>query len=155
MLGFIERAKAAGATVATGGRVSEERGGLFVEPTIVTDIAVDAEIARSEVFGPVLAVLSFTAEDEAIRIANSTDFGLGAGVWTIHLGRAHRVAHRLRAGTVWVNSYRLVAANVPFGGHGASGFGRENGRDAVREFTETKAVWIELEGLTRDPFTLG
>lgn len=155
VMGFIDRAVAAGATVASGGRVDEERGGLFVQPTILTDVAVDAEIARSEVFGPVLAVFSFTEDDEAVRIANGTEFGLGAGVWTSHVGRAHRVAHRLRAGTVWVNAYRLVAPNVPFGGHGASGFGRENGRDAVREFTETKAIWVELEGQTRDPFTLG
>jgi aldehyde dehydrogenase (NAD+) len=155
VLGFIERAVAEGATVATGGAQPSELGGLFVEPTILVDVKPGAEIARCEVFGPVLAVFDFEDEDEAIAIANNTEFGLGGGVWTSHVGRAHRVAHRLHAGTVWVNSYRVVAPNVPFGGSGASGFGRENGRDAVREFTHTKAIWVELEGQTRDPFTLG
>jgi aldehyde dehydrogenase (NAD+) len=155
VLGFIDRAVAEGATVATGGAQPAELGGLFVEPTILVDVKPDAEIARNEVFGPVLAVFDFEEEEEAIRIANDTDFGLGGGVWTAHVGRAHRVAHKMRSGTVWVNSYRVVAPNVPFGGSGLSGWGRENGRDAVHEFTNTKAIWVELEGQTRDPFTLG
>lgn len=155
VMGFIERAVAAGAKVASGGRVSDRHGELFVEPTVLTHVAADAEVAQEEVFGPVLAALTFTDEEEAVAIANNTEFGLGAGVWTSKLGRAHRVAHSLRAGTVWVNAYRMVAPNVPFGGQGASGFGRENGRDAIREFTKTKAVWVDLEGRTRDPFTLG
>lgn len=155
VLGFIDRAKAAGASVVVGGGQSPELGGLFVEPTILADVATDAEIAQSEVFGPVLVVLDFTSEDEAVTIANSTQFSLGAGLWTSDVGRAHRVAARLRAGSVWVNSYRIVAPNVPFGGSGASGWGRENGRHAVDEFTHTKAVWIETTGELRDPFVLG
>ena len=153
--GFVDRAVAEGATVVTGGRRSAERGGLFFEPTVLANIKADAELARQEVFGPVLAVFDFSDESEAVAIANDTEFGLGAGVWTSNIGRGHRIAHRLHAGTVWVNCYRVVGANVPFGGSGASGWGRENGHDAVHEFTRTKAVWVELEGHTRDPFTLG
>lgn len=155
VLGFIDRAVADGAEVVTGGRLSPELGGLFVEPTVLANVRPDAEIARDEIFGPVLVVMTFSSEDEAIRLANSTEYALGAGVWTRSVGRAHRVAHRLRAGTVWVNAYRVLGPNVPFGGTGASGWGRENGIDAVREYTATKSVWVELEGATRDPFRLG
>jgi (Z)-2-((N-methylformamido)methylene)-5-hydroxybutyrolactone dehydrogenase len=153
--GFVERAVADGATVLTGGRPDPDLGGLFYRPTVLTDVRPDMEVAREEIFGPVLSVLTFDTEEEAVAIANSTRYGLGAGVWTDDLRRAHRVAHDLRAGNVWVNAYRVVAPNVPFGGTGASGWGRESGLDAVREYTETKAVWIELSGATRDPFTLG
>jgi aldehyde dehydrogenase (NAD+) len=152
--GFVARALAAGAQAVTGGAPSA-RGGLFVDPTILVGVGSEMEIAREEVFGPVLAVLSFEGEDEAVALANDTRYGLAAGVWTKDVHRAHRVAHRLRAGSVWVNAYRAVAPNVPFGGFGASGWGRENGLDAVHEYTETKAVWVELSGATRDPFTLG
>jgi aldehyde dehydrogenase (NAD+) len=155
VVGFVERAVAAGARVATGGGPSAEHGGLFYQPTIVTDVASDMEIAQQEIFGPVLAVLTFSTEQEAIDIANSTAFGLAAGIWTNDLRRAHRVAHAVRAGNVWVNCYRMVAPNVPFGGSGASGWGRESGIDAVREYTQTKAIWVELAGRTRDPFVLG
>jgi (Z)-2-((N-methylformamido)methylene)-5-hydroxybutyrolactone dehydrogenase len=154
VLGFIDRARQDGAEVVVGGGV-DERGGLFVQPTILTAVTPDMEIAREEVFGPVLAVTRFETEDEAVALANGTPYGLAAGVWTEDVRRAHRVAHRLRAGNVWVNSYRVVAPNVPFGGFGASGFGRESGQEAVHEYTETKAIWVELEGLTRDPFKLG
>jgi (Z)-2-((N-methylformamido)methylene)-5-hydroxybutyrolactone dehydrogenase len=112
-------------------------------------------LAGDEVFGPVLAVDVFDDENEAIEKANSTPFGLAAGVWTIDVRRAHRVASRLRAGTVWLNSYRVVAPQVPFGGVGDSGWGRESGTEAMHSFTETKAVWVELEGKTRDPFRMG
>jgi (Z)-2-((N-methylformamido)methylene)-5-hydroxybutyrolactone dehydrogenase len=153
--GFVDRAKSDGATVLTGGQIDTALGGLFYQPTIVTDVRPEMEIAQREIFGPVLAAISFDDEEEAIAIANGTDFSLAAGVWTTDLRRAHRVAHRLRAGNVWVNSYRVVAPNVPFGGSGASGWGRESGIDSVKEYTVTKAVWIELGGEIRDPFRLG
>jgi acyl-CoA reductase-like NAD-dependent aldehyde dehydrogenase len=153
--GFVDRAKSDGATVLTGGQIDTALGGLFYQPTIMTDVRPEMEIAQREIFGPVLAAISFDDEEEAIAIANGTDFSLAAGVWTTDLRRAHRVAHRLRAGNVWVNSYRVVAPNVPFGGSGASGWGRESGIGSVKEYTVTKAVWIELGGEIRDPFRLG
>jgi acyl-CoA reductase-like NAD-dependent aldehyde dehydrogenase len=150
----IDRARADGATVLTGAD-DGGRGGLFLAPTILDGVTADMALAGDEVFGPVLAVDVFDDENEAIEKANSTPFGLAAGVWTIDVRRAHRVASRLRAGTVWLNSYRVVAPQVPFGGVGDSGWGRESGTEAMHSFTETKAVWVELEGKTRDPFRMG
>ena len=129
--------------------------GFFVEPTIFGDVSNGMGIARDEVFGPVLAALRFADEDEAIALANATEFGLAAGVWTRDVQRAHRMARALRAGTVWVNAYRAVGPMAPFGGYKSSGMGRENGLQAVAEYTELKTVWIELTGATRDPFQLG
>jgi aldehyde dehydrogenase (NAD+) len=115
----------------------------------------DMSIAREEVFGPVLSVMSFSDDEGAVRAANDTPFGLAAGVWTSDVRRAHRVAQAIRAGTVWINAYRAVGPMAPFGGYKSSGIGRENGLQAVAEYTELKTVWIELTGATRDPFQLG
>ena len=102
-----------------------------------------------------LSVIPFEDEEELVRQANDTHFGLAAGIWTRDIQRAHRVAHALKAGTVWINSYRTVSFNAPFGGYKMSGLGRENGVESIREYTQVKSVWVELSGQTREPFSLG
>ncbi|HTX07832.1 MAG TPA: aldehyde dehydrogenase [Solirubrobacteraceae bacterium] len=158
VLGSIAAAQDEGARLVTGGIRPSAPGlaqGLFVAPTLFADVDNSMRIAREEVFGPVAAAIRFREEEEAVRLANDTAFGLAAGIWTKDVQRAHRVARAIRAGTIWINAYRAVGPMAPFGGFKASGYGRENGLEALHEYTEVKTVWVELSGASRDPFKLG
>ena len=154
ILSYIEIAKSEGARLVLGGKRAECGRGWFVEPTIFTDVNAKMRIAQEEVFGPVLAVIPFDTDDDAVDIANSTIYGLAAGVWTSSIRRAITVSDRLEAGTVWVNTYRAVSYLSPFGGYKRSGIGRESGIDAVREYLQTKSIWIDTSDETPDPFVL-
>ena len=154
---MVEAARAEGARVVSGGARSalpDFPEGLFYDPTIVDGVDNDAMIAQDEVFGPVLTVIPFADEDEAVAIANDTRFGLAAGVWTRDVKRAHRMARRVQAGTVWLNTYRAITFNSPFGGYKSSGFGRVNGAEAIDAYLQTKSVWCELSEDVQDPFVL-
>jgi aldehyde dehydrogenase (NAD+) len=150
----VEDALAAGAELVIGGG-DRGLGGLFFEPTILQVKSNKATICQEEVFGPVLAALTFESESEAIEIANDSRFGLAAGVWTRDVQQAFRMSRALRVGTVWINAYRTLNQTMPFGGVKHSGLGRENGVEALSAFLVDKAVWVELSGSTRDPFVLG
>ena len=157
VLDYIEIAKQEGATCVLGGGPYTgpgAKGSQFVEPTIFTDVRNDMRIAQEEVFGPVLSVIPFDDEAEAVSIANDVKFGLAAGVWTKDMGRALRMSERLRAGTVWVNTYRAVSYTSPFGGYKRSGIGRENGIDAIKEYLQVKSVWIATESSVANPFII-
>jgi acyl-CoA reductase-like NAD-dependent aldehyde dehydrogenase len=118
--------------------------GYYYLPTIFTEASNQMRIARDEIFGPVLTVIPFSSEEEAIQLANDTDYGLASGIHTLNLKRAHRVARALRAGTVWVNTYNMFDATTPFGGYKSSGFGREGGPEVMENYTQYKSVWIDL-----------
>jgi len=155
VLRWIDTARGEGARLLCGGGPPDDpalAGGLFVLPTIFGDVRNDMQIAREEVFGPVLCLLRFDTEDQAVAIANDTRFGLAAGVWSRDVARVHRTVPRLRAGTVWVNTYRRTHYSMPFGGMKESGLGRENGLEAIYEYTETQAVWIDSGPGMADPF---
>lgn len=144
---MIDAAVAAGARLLTGGKrpsgLPDEAHGYFIAPTVLVDVTPDMEIAQQEVFGPVLVAMAFDTENEAIQLANETRFGLAGAVWSQDVARAHRVAGQLRAGTVWINSYKAISVMSPFGGFGDSGFGRSSGLDGLREYTVPQSVWVE------------
>ncbi|MAS04976.1 MAG: carnitine dehydratase [Ahrensia sp.] len=153
----IEGAKSAGAKLMTGGARAtgpELDCGLFIQPTIFADVHNDMEVARTEIFGPVLAVLPFETEEEAIAIANDSQYGLASGIWTSDISRAMRMVPQMKSGVVWVNTYRMVAAQAPFGGVKDSGYGRERGEAGILEFTTIKNVMIDFSGEPRDPFAI-
>ena len=146
VLGYIEAGKKEGAKLIAGGnRVSVDGGkGFFIEPTIFSDVNNEMQIAQEEIFGPVLATLSFDDIDQVIAQANSNPYGLASAVWTRDVKKAHLVSRQLRAGTVWINTYGLMDAALPFGGYKSSGFGRELGMNAIEHYTEVKTVWMNL-----------
>ena len=157
ILGYVEVAKGEGAHLALGGRPADRPecgSGWFIEPTIFTGVDNRMRIAQEEVFGPVLSVIPFDDEDDAIAIANDSPYGLAAGVWTSSIKRAIRASERLEAGTVWVNTYRAVSYMSPFGGYKRSGLGRENGQEAIWDYLQTKSVWISTASEVPNPFVL-
>ena len=157
ILKYIDIAKGEGANPALGGvraTRSECGDGWFVEPTIFTGVNNSMRIAQEEVFGPVLAVIPFKDEDDAVAIGNDVVYGLAAGVWTQNMRRAFAMAERLQAGTVWVNTYRAVSYLSPFGGYKRSGIGRESGQEMIKEYLQTKSVWISTATEVPNPFIL-
>jgi len=157
VLSYIDVAKNEGAKLRLGGgpATRPECGkGWFVEPTVFTGVDNRMRIAQEEVFGPVLSIIPFKDEDDALRIANDVRFGLGAGVWTRAIGRAIRMSERIQSGTVWVNTYRAVSYMSPFGGYKDSGVGRENGAQAIYEYLQLKSVWINTGAATGNPFVM-
>jgi aldehyde dehydrogenase (NAD+) len=157
VLEYIRIASAEGAVCRLGGgpaRRPECGAGWFVEPTVFTGVRPDMRVANEEIFGPVLSIIPFEDEDEAVQIANGTIYGLAAGVWTTNIRRAIVMSEKLEAGTVWVNTYRAISYMSPFGGFKRSGLGRESGIDAIREYLQTKSVWIDISGNAPNPFVI-
>jgi aldehyde dehydrogenase (NAD+) len=142
VLSYFSVAREEGLKCVAGG-VRLDREGYFVAPTVYRDVPPESRVAREEIFGPVAVLIRFEGEDEAVKIANGTRYGLAAGVWTKDLGRAHRILHRIRAGTIWVNNYRVIGHTLPFGGYAQSGIGREMGVAALDPYSEVKSVWID------------
>ncbi|GAA3239548.1 aldehyde dehydrogenase DhaS [Pseudonocardia petroleophila] len=145
--GYLRSGAEQGATLVCGGQRPEGdlATGNFLTPAIFSDVRDDMRISREEIFGPVLSVLPFDDEAEVVRRANDSEFGLAAGLWTSDVTRAHRVAHQLQAGTVWINQYNMLDPAAPFGGYKASGYGRDLGEESLLGFTQTKSVWVSLD----------
>jgi aldehyde dehydrogenase (NAD+) len=147
VLSYVEVAKQEGGRILTGGTAPDNpelKAGCYIQPTIVEALP-EHRVCQEEVFGPFVTVTRFKDEEEALRIANSTTYGLGAGVWTSNLARAHIFARDMRSGMTWVNSYKRVHPGSPFGGVGESGYGREMGFFAMHEYTEAHSIWINVD----------
>jgi aldehyde dehydrogenase (NAD+) len=153
---YVDLGVSEGATVLTGGgRPDTGLGGYFFEPTVLTDVDNSMRVVREEIFGPVAAIMPFETEDEVLALANDTSYGLAAGIWTTNLSRAHRMASRLEAGTIWVNTYRTMSPQSPREGFKTSGVGVEHGIESIREYTRVKSVWINTdESPLADPFIM-
>jgi aldehyde dehydrogenase (NAD+) len=152
---LVKEALADGASLLTGGQRVESPtspGGYFFEPTVLGAVQTGNRILHTEAFGPILAVVPFDDEEEAVRLANASEFGLGAGIWTSDVKRAHRVASRLQVGTVWVNMYRTLGFNSPVTGRKQSGLGVQNGQEAILQYLQTKSVWCEIGDGVSDQF---
>jgi aldehyde dehydrogenase (NAD+) len=144
VVGYLDLSRAEGARTTAGGSRIDRRG-YFVAPTVLTDVTDDMRVAREEIFGPVACVLPFDTVDEVVERSNDTPYGLAGGVWTRDIGKAHRLAREIDAGTIWVNSMLLMDPAVPFGGHKMSGYGLEMGRASLEEYLTTKSVWINTD----------
>jgi len=145
VLSYIQKGKDEGAALVAGGNAVRPNGkGYYVEATVFDQVQPEMTIAREEIFGPVLAVLSFDSFETGVQLANRSMYGLAAGIWTKDIQKATRAARAIRAGTVWVNSYNFYDSGAPFGGFKASGFGRDLGRDALDGYLETKTVWVAM-----------
>jgi (Z)-2-((N-methylformamido)methylene)-5-hydroxybutyrolactone dehydrogenase len=154
--GYVELGVREGATVLTGGKASDGGlGGYFYEPTVLTDVDNSMRVVREEIFGPVAAVMPFETEDEVARLANDTEYGLAAGIWTTNLSRAHRFAALLEAGTIWINTYRAMSPMSPRQGFKNSGVGVEHGQETIKEYTRLKSIWVNTsEEPVADPFIM-
>ncbi len=144
VMGYIEAGRKAGATVAVGGDAPASDGGYYVNPTVLVDVAPDMSVVREEIFGPVLVAQRFDDLDQVAREANDSEYGLGASVWTRDIATMHKMAAKIRSGTVWGNCHAMIDPVLPFGGYKQSGLGREMGRAGVEVYTELKTVIISL-----------
>ena len=154
VIGYIEQARNEGAECVLGGKAVKPEGtsGWFIEPTVFRNVSPEMHIFREELFGPVLAVVPFEDEEEAVRLANDTVYGLAAGIWTGDTTRAIRIAERIQAGTIYVNNYFNSATQSPVGGYKQSGYGRENGIEGMLSFMQTKSVWLGTQSGIPNPF---
>jgi acyl-CoA reductase-like NAD-dependent aldehyde dehydrogenase len=147
VLGYVEDAREDGGEILTGGAAPDDAtlgAGYYLRPTVVR-ADPSSRVCREEVFGPFVTIATFRSDEEAIRIANDVEYGLGGGLWTRDLSRAHLLARQIRSGMVWINSYKRVNPGSPFGGTGLSGYGREMGFEAIREYTEPKSIWVNVD----------